>query len=241
MFRTLFFDPLHNLLVFLAAVIPGHNIALAVIILTIVVRAILSPLQHRVSRTQRRMRELEPDLQRIKDEYKDDKTKQAEKLMALYRAHGINPFAGFVLLLIQIPLLLALFWVFQAGFQFNAAHLYSFITPPPYIDTSFLGLFDVGEASYVLALLTGISQFFQVRLAMPPAPPRSADETPSFTTELTRSMQLQAKYVLPVMIVIFASHLPAAIALYWLTSSLFSIVHELWVKRLANRSLKPVV
>ena len=235
-YNTIFFQPLYNGLAFLTDLMPGGDIGLAVILLTIVVRVILFPLQHRMSHTQRRLKELEPVLSEIKTKHADNRQKQAEEMMALYRAHGINPFSGFLLLLIQLPLLWALYRVFQGGFDFDSSLLYSAVSPPTVANHLFLNIIDLTKRSIWLAILAGVSQFWQLKVALPPPPPPTKTALPpSLSSDLAKNMQKQMRYTLPGLVFIFSLSLPSAIALYWVTSNLFGLVHELVVRRQIKR------
>lgn len=236
-FNAIFFEPLYNLLVWLVGVLPGHGVGLAVIVLTVLVRLILFPLQHRMSRTQSALRELAPTITELKNKYQDNRSEQARQLMLLYRAHGINPFAGFVSLFIQLPILIALFLVFRRGFDFQAETLYSFIAPPATVGVIWLGI-DLTVASLVLAVLAGLTQFIQSYLIQPKVEPKAGAGSQSFSTDFQRSLSLQMRYVMPIMIVFIAAKLPAAIALYWITGNLFSVVHEYSIKT-AFKSKRP--
>src|SRR3989344_6179536 len=129
-FHTALYQPLYNALVFLTSIIPGADIGLAVIALTIIVRFVLLPLSHKQRNTQAKMKLLEGDMAAIKKNHPDDKKVQGEKIMALYREHGVNPFSGFLLIFIQIPILLALYFVFTRGIPFSAIDLYGFVSLP---------------------------------------------------------------------------------------------------------------
>ncbi len=230
-FRQLFFNPLYNLLILLSAILPGSSLGLAIIILTILVKLILLPLYHKTTTSQQKIRALEPKLKELKIKHADNREEQARQTMALYREHGINPLTSFWLLLIQIPIILALFWVFKDSFTVHREILYSFVTPPQSINPTLFGL-DLAAKNYILAILVGVSQFIQMRLAVPPiAPPTSKER--SFKDDLARSMNLQMRYMMPAFIMIISLGFPAALTLYWLTSNLFAIGHELIVKHRA--------
>lgn len=224
--KVIFYEPLYNALVWLSAVLPGHNLGLAVIILTVAVKAALLPLQRRVSHTQIRMKELEPKIRDIKANHKDN-TEQARKIMELYREHQVNPFFSILVMLIQLPILIALYYVFREGFDFNHNLIYSFITAPQSVDPMFLG-FNLTVKSYLLAILTGVTQFIHIRMVSPTLPPARTDGVADLKQDLARSMQLQMRYFMPVVIIFFALSLPSAIALYWVTSNLFNILQEKW-------------
>ncbi|MEK7610272.1 MAG: YidC/Oxa1 family membrane protein insertase [Patescibacteria group bacterium] len=230
LFNTIFFEPLYNALVFISSVLPGHNLGLAIIILTLIVKLILFPLYHRVATTQKKLKTLEPELKKIKDEHRDNRQRQAEKIMELYRQHGLNPLSGLWIMLIQIPILLALFWVFRDSVTLRPELLYSFVKPPATLN-SYLGFIDLTQASYLLAILTGAAQWLQMQLSIPPLPASDPQTAKGFSQDLAKSMNIQARYVLPAMMLVFSLGLPGAIALYWLVGSLFTIAHELLVKR----------
>lgn len=232
LFDTLLFNPLYNALVFLTDVIPGNNLALAVIVLTLIVKLVLFPLYHKSSKTQSKMKEIESELKEIKEKNKDDRQKQAELMMALYKEHGINPFSSFLLLFIQLPIILALFFVFSKGFDLNLDILYPFVSAPEEVNMMFLGWLDVHDKSWILAFFVGLTQFFQMNLALPPLGPKQSKEI-DFKADLMRNMQLQMKYVMPVVIIFIAATFPAVISIYWLTSNIFAIGHELIIKKKA--------
>lgn len=235
-FHLVFFLPLYNALIWLSSILPGGDIGLAIVLLTLLVKIILFPLQHRMSKTQAALKSLEPELQRLKEKYVDDKSEQAKQLMALYREHGVNPLSGFIILLIQLPVLLALFWVFKDSFILKPEWFYSFVTPPAVSNTLFLGLLDITTKSYVLAIFVGLSQFFQMKLVLPPQSPATGEKKGknSLASDFTRGLNLQMQYFMPVMVTFIGFSLPAAISLYWFTSNLFAIGHEIFV----NRKLK---
>ena len=117
--------------------------------------------------------------------------------------------------------------------------LYSFIKVPASIDISFLGLMDITQKSYLIALAAAITQFFQVKFAMPAVKKsnKKAGEN-SFKDDLARSMSIQMKYILPIIIFFIARGLPAVVALYWATSNLFAIGQELYLRR-ARKNAAP--
>ncbi len=237
-FYTIFYEPLLNGLVWLVGILPYHDIGFAVIILTLIVRVMIFPFTHRSVVNQTKMKQLEPKMKEIKEKYKKDSQEQAKKIMDLYKEHGINPFSGFITLLIQIPVIFALYKVFAAGISFDASHLYSFISAPEYINVKFLGIFDMTQKSYVLAMMTGITPFFQLKMAIPPVKKSDNSSNKSFKDDLMRSMSLQMKYVMPILIIFIALRFSSAVSLYWTTMNIFAIVHEASVRRKAEKILQ---
>ena len=235
-YHTFFYDPIYNGLIFLVSIVPGADVGIAVILLTIIVRLLLFPLSLKAIRTQIMMRELEPELTKLKEQYKGDREAQARKTMEMYRERKINPFSSFLFMFVQFLFIIALYFVFYHGNLPNIRSelLYSFIDPPLIVSTMFLGLFDVMKRNIALAALAGIFQFLQTRLSLPPTKVPSGK--PSFKDDLMKSMNVQMRYGLPV-IVFFASYFTSGvIALYFLVSSIVSIGQELYVRRTLKRS-----
>ena len=213
---------------------PGGDIGLAVIVLTLIVKLILAPLTRKSIKSQAKLKSLEPEIKKIKEQYKN-KEEQAKKTFALYKIHKINPFSGCLLILIQLPIIFALYFVFLKGLSFSEGTLYSFITVPREVSTHFLGLIDIQGKSLILALLAGISQFFQTRLAMHKYKQESKKGEESFKDNLMKSLNLNMKYFMPVFVAVIAYQISAAVALYWITSNIFIIGQELLIRRRAKQ------
>ncbi len=234
-FHLIFYQPLYNALVFLVGIIPYHDVGIAVIILTLITRTIVFPFSHRAILTQRKMRAIEPEMKQIKEKFKKDKQEQTKQTMALYKTHGISPFSGFLMLLIQLPILIALYKLFSSGIQFNSGELYSFVSLPTEIRTVFLGLVDIFKSNYILAALAGITQFFQMYLAIPKIAKPDANSN-SFSDQLSRSMAIQSRYIMPIFIFFIALKFSSGIALYWTAMNVFAIVHEAIVAYRAKKA-----
>lgn len=241
-FHTVFYQPLYNALIFLISIIPTADVGIAVVILTLVVKTIILPLSHKSVTSQAKMRGIEPEIKKVKERHKD-KQEQARQTMELYKKHGVNPFSGCLLMLIQLPVIFALYWVFLKGLaHIDTAPLYSFITMPDHINTHFLGLIDMSKKSLILAIFAGISQYFQMKFSMPPIPPKDEKQKTngeiSFKDEFAKNMNVQMRYMLPGIVFFVAYSISSAVALYWLVSNLFSIGHELLVKKKAVRLIQ---
>lgn len=235
-FFTVFYQPLYNALVFLVSVIPGGSVGIAIITLTLAVRIVTLPLSHRAIIAQKKLRDVAPHIEKVKEQHKDDKQEQAKKIMELYRAHGINPLSGLILVVIQLPIIFALYYVLSRGLpSFNTNILYSFVhLPDGALNMSILGISLAAKHNIILALIAGITQFFQIKLSIPPTPKLATGTIPSFKDEFARSFSTQTRFILPIVIFGVAYTFAAAVALYWITSNLFSITHELYVKRRAS-------
>jgi YidC/Oxa1 family membrane protein insertase len=237
LFNTVIFNPLYNGLVFLIDIVPGGDVGVAVILLTLLVKFILFPLSKKAIKTQIAMRVVEPELNRIKKTVKD-KQEQARQMMALYKEKGMNPLSSILLILVQLPVIIGLYWVFyKGGFpEINIDILYAFVPAPTTVNMQFLGLIDMAGKSVLLALIAGVAQFIQARLSLPVPAPRQAGD--GFKEDLARSFNIQMRYVLPVVIAGVAYMISAAVALYWAVSNIFTIGQELLVRRKYERLAK---
>jgi YidC/Oxa1 family membrane protein insertase len=234
--HTFFFDPVYNILVFFIDVVPGGDVGIAIILTTIFVKLVLLPLSVKAAKTQVIMRELEPKLKELKETYKDDREAQARAMMELYREAGLNPFASILLVIIQIPILIALYLaVYNGGGvalpSINVELLYRLVPEPVVVSMLFLGFVNIAERSLPLALLAAITQYFQAKYALPTPPPKEPGAAPDFKTDFQRSMSLQMRYVLPIIIFFVAYTFASLIALYFVVSNLFAIAQELYVRR----------
>lgn len=228
--------PLYNILILLINVLPGHSVGGAIILLTFLVKLALYPLAGKAIDAQHSMRKLEPELKKIREIHKEDKQKQAKHTMELYQKHQITPLSGCLPLLIQIPIIIGLYWVFFKGLSIKPELLYSFVGTPDSLDMQFL-MFDLGKKSIFLALLAALSQYIQVTISMPKtadAPKKDGERT--LQEDFAKSMQMQMRYVLPVMIGFIAYKSAAAVALYWATSNILGIVQELLMRRRRERN-----
>lgn len=232
MFQTLFYQPLYNGLIVLMDLLPWFDAGVIVILFTIIVKVILFPLSKKASLAQIEMREIEPEMTTLRAQYKDNKEELARKTMELYRTKGINPFSGIFVILIQLPIIFALYFVFlRSGLPvINVDLLYSFIPKPDVIDMNFLGLIDITTKSSVLALCAGISSFIQMRFTAPPIQ-KKKEGSSDFRDELARNMSIQMRYVFPVMVFFISFTISGVVALYWTTSNVFTILQELLLKK----------
>lgn len=230
-FSAVIYNPLYNSLIFLIDHVPYADVGIAVILLTIAVKLILLPLAHTAIRSQIMMNTIKPELEAIRDKYKEDKQEQAKRTMSLYKEKKINPFAMIIPLFIQIPIIFGLYWVFLRGGlpQVNVELLYSFVSVPETINMKFINLVDMGGRSIVFALLAGITQFVHTKISFPKIETKNTEQ--SFKNDLARSMQIQMRYVLPIIVGVISYTISAAIAVYWTTSNLFAIGQEIFIRR----------
>ena len=236
LWHNFFFDPVYNGLVFFIDVIPGGDVGLAIIAIVILVKVLLLPLSIKAVRTQKILRELEPKLKALKEKHKGKREEEARAIMELYREAGLNPFSSILLLFIQIPFIIALYFSVYSGGgvalpAINTALLYSFIPAPETVSMIFLGLLNIENKSIALALVAAVTQFIQTKISLPAPEPRKPDAEPNFKEDFARNMQLQMRYGLPLIIFFVAYATSAAIALYFVVSNLVAIAQEQFVKK----------
>jgi len=228
MFHTFLYQPLFNALVFLYEYVTFQDVGLAIIVLTLVIRLILYPLFYKSFHNQTVLQKLQPEIKRIQSSNKGNKEKQAQELLALYKENKVNPFSSFLVILVQLPILFALYRVFLNGFSPDAfVDLYSFLEAPVATSNTFLGLIDLAKSNILIVALAALAQYFQGRLALGRQGVKTGEE--STAQRLGKNMM----YIGPGITVVLLYTLPSAIGLYWLTTSAFSIVQQV----LINRSL----
>jgi YidC/Oxa1 family membrane protein insertase len=233
--HTFFFDPVYNSLVFFIDILPGGDVGLAIVCTVIFIKIVILPLSIKVTKMQAVMRELDPKIKKMKADI-PDKQEQARAMMDLYKEANINPLSSVFLMFVQFPIIIALYLAVSngGGFPFpdiNVDLLYSFISQPEAPTMIMLGFFDITLKSLPLALLAGATQFLHIRLSMPPMEPKKEGEEPSLKEDFARSMQMQMRYVMPIIIVVVAYTLSAAIALYFTISNIMAIAQEFVFKR----------
>ncbi len=240
MFHTLFYDPIYNLLVYVIDLIPGGDVGLATIIVTCVVKIILFPLSKKATKTQLKMKQLEPELAKIKEQYGSNREEFGRKTLEFYRKNELNPFASFFLILIQLPIIIALAYIFISGGLplIKTELLYSFITVPSTVSTLFFGLVDVSKTSLILSILAGLAQFVQIRYSVPAyTPPAEGSKNKStLGDDFARSMNVQMRYVMPIFMFVVCLTVSGAVALYWITGSLFAIGQELYFRNTIKKA-----
>lgn len=240
MFHTFFYEPVYNLVAFILTVTPLHDIGAAIILVTLIIKGFLLPLNLSALRTQYMMKRIQPEMDKVKDLQKKDPQAASKQMIELYRKDKINPFSSLFAMMLQIPIFFALYFVFSKGLVSDVESLYSFVTFPETLHTNAFGLFDVTQKNTVVAVLAGISSYFLAKRQTVDmsTPAKKKDQEESFQDHFMKSMKLQMLYVLPVIIGASAMFLPAALALYWFVSNVISYGLDVYMKnKLAH--LKP--
>ena len=217
LFNTYLYNPLLSSLIFLYENIPGHDLGIAIIALTVVIRIVLLPLFYKGAKDQAILQRLAPKIKEIQKDHKDDRAKQAQVMMELYREHKVNPLSQFLIIIIQLPVLIALYWVFLKGIPANGE-----------LNHYFLGIIDLSSRSLIIVALAALAQYFQGKLALPKTAKSGGELSPM------EKMGRQMIFIGPVLTVMFLSYLPSAVGLYWLTTSIFSVAQQIVINKRLN-------
>jgi YidC/Oxa1 family membrane protein insertase len=231
MFEVLLIKPLYNAFVFLIGTVPGGDVGLAIIVLTLIVRAIFYPAFTASIRTQMGMQAVQGELDEINRKYKDDPRARTERTMALFREKKIRPLAGLLALLIQIPIFIALYLVFfREGLpNIETSLLYSFVAAPEVVQTNFFGVLDLLSAhNIVLTVLVGGTQYLVTRLSLARTPAKASSPEKEAAHRMQRNLML---YMLPGLMTVLTYTFPAGVGLYFLTGNVVSIAQEWYLRR----------
>ena len=214
LFHKILYQPLFNVLVFLYQYL--GDLGVAIIILTVLIRVVLFPLFYKGAKDQAIMQRLAPKIKEIQTNHKNNREEQAKALMGLYREHKVNPLSSFLLILVQLPILIALYQVFMKG-----------LVGPDFLDLNFLGLIDLSKKSAIIVGLAAVAQYFQGKLSVVKTNKLFKDLTPM------ERMGRQMIYLGPILTIIFLYffNLPSAVGLYWLTTSLFSVIQQIIINK----------
>ena len=227
-FHTFLAEPMYNLLVWIYTVLPFQDIGVAIILLTILIKAVLWPLTGKSLKGQKALQSLQPKMEALKKQYKDDKEKLAKEMMALYKTEKVNPASSCLPLLIQLPILIALYRVLLVGLNNGDTYrLYGFVTNPGAINELFLGFIDLAHPAIWLAVLAGIAQYFQAKMLQARRPPKAIREKEGAKDEdMMATMNKSMLYFMPVITVVIGATFPGGLALYWLVVTLLSILQQ---------------
>ena len=237
--NTLLVNPILNLLVVLYTFL-GQNMGLAIIVLTILIRALLIPVVMPSMKTMKKQRDLQPELDKLKSKYKHDKQKLSQEQMKLFKKHGLNPASGCLTQISMIVVLIALCNVitrFTVNGDANVINSLIYFPALKFaegasIDTTFWYMnLAKSDPYFVLPILAGIFQLFASKMMQPYVElgENAAKTTPDKKDDLAYNMQEQMLYLMPVMTVFIGASLPSGAALYILITTVFSLVQQYFV------------
>lgn len=206
-----------------------HNWGVAILILTLIVKLLMFPIANRAFETMSKMKKLQPDLQKLQERYKDDKMKLQQEMMALYQKEKMNPLAGCLPMLLQIPIFYALYKVLFVTIELRhqpfALWIKDLSAPDPTNIFNLFGLLPYDPTAIpllggflaigVLPLLYGFAMWFQMKLNPPPQDP----------------VQAQVFAVMPWMFVFLFASFASGLVLYWLWSSILGIAQQAYIMK----------
>ncbi len=225
LYNTVLYEPIFNFLVFLYNIVPGNDIGVAIILLTIVIKLLLLPLSLKATESQKALQEIQPKMEKLKKEYKDNKEEQAKALMELYKTEKVHPLSSCFPILIQFPFLIAVFQVFRNGFNPETLNIvYPFIERPEALNPISFGFLNLSEPIIALAFLAGGAQYLQTKMLMHKKPPIKVkggkDES------MTAMMNKQMMYIMPVLTVFIGFSLPGGLTLYWFITTALMVLQQ---------------
>ena len=178
------------------------NFGVSIIVVTILIKIALLPLTLKQDKSMKEMKKIQPELEKLKEKYANDKQMLNIKTMELYKEHKVNPLGGCLPLLLQLPILFALFGVLRNG-----------IIPQ---DSSFLWLkLSEKDPYYILPILNGAVSFFQQKLM-------GTSDNPQMKNMM---------YIFPIMMIYISYRMPSGLQLYWLTSSILAVVQQYFIMK----------
>lgn len=235
LFRAVLTKPFLNFLILVASILPGHSLGWGIILLTLLVKILLFiPTQHALE-GQKKMQLLQPKLEAVRKQYKDDSKKLNEETLKLWKENKVNPMQSCLPILVQFPVLIGLFYVIRDSSSLALSHhliypTYQHITWD--FNPHFLGLDLTSPNVWLFPPLLVILQFIQMKLTFAIAKKKQdASGQAAKTDSATDIQQKVMLYVLPLMIGFFAFRFPSAVSLYWGISTLFAIGQQVLVNR----------
>jgi YidC/Oxa1 family membrane protein insertase len=206
---TILSQPLFVVLSFVYGIV--GNWGVAIIIVTILIKLVFYKLTESSGRSMAKMRNLQPRIKAMQERYKDDKPAQSQAMMELYKTEKVNPAAGCLPILIQMPFFLAFYWVLLESVEMRQAPFAFWITD-----------LSVRDPFFILPLIMGAAMFFQQKLN-----PQVGDP-----------IQIKVMQIMPIMFTAFFAFFPAGLVLYWVTNTLLSIAQQWKINKVVEAESK---
>jgi YidC/Oxa1 family membrane protein insertase len=237
LFNVVLYKPIFNIFVLLYNIVPGHDLGIVILGITILIRIVLYPLTSSSIKAQKSLQELQPKMDELKKKHAEDKQALAQATMELYKTHQVNPFKSCLPMLIQLPILIALYLVLQNGINSSnlGETLYSFVHNPGILNPISFGFLDLSKPQYILAVLAGFAQFLQSKSLMAKNPSGTISKTSESgekkQEDMMAAMNKQMIYFMPIMTVLIGLRLPAGLTLYWFLSTLLMWLQQLFLSK----------
>ncbi len=229
-FHEVFYKPLYNVIIFFYD-IAWHDFGIAIILTTVLLKIVLIPLTNKQIESQKKLQEVQPKIKALQAKYKDNKERQTKEIMNFYKENKVNPFGGCLPLIIQMFFFFAIYRIIfntsGSGFMVNGSDMYSFLSHPESINHLFLNFLDLTAPSIVLAVMTAVAQYVQLKMMIKNQPKQ--EENTSGEPDIASIMNKQMVVIMPAMILIFGVTLASALILYWFVSTLFMIGQQQYI------------
>lgn len=239
LWTTIINQPIYNALVFFASVVPGHNLGWAIILLTILLRTLLLVPNQKALRSQKKLQNLQPKLNALKEKHGGDQQKIAQETLSLYKDNKVSPFGSCLPILIQLPILIGLFHVIQGGLDPGLNYL---LYGPlrefdiTLIQTNFYGLLELTKIDFIaLPIIVGLLQFLQLKLSFARQKAKQGPETKKKKSSEMEIANKSMTYIMPVMIAFFTASTPSGVGLYWAFSTIYGIGQQFVVNRSSDK------
>lgn len=247
LYHTIIYYPLLNALILFIDILPQHSLGWAIVLLTIIIRIIFFPFYHKSIIAQEIMKQIQPKTKEIQKKYKNDRKKQGEELMKLYRQYRISPWSSFTYMLIQLPVLIALYQILIHLNIHSTIGIYHFIHIPSTMATLFFGLLDLHQKSLLIGILAGAFQFLQSKVMEKRTNRIKKDNSQNQVPNSQQTManfSKQIMYFMPLVTFFIAWRLPAGVGLFWTVMTIFNVIQELWINyqlKLNPNLIQPVI
>jgi YidC/Oxa1 family membrane protein insertase len=223
MYQDFIYKPLFNLIVYIQNVVPGHDFGLVIILLAFLIRLAFYPLTKKSLSAQTALNKIQPEIKKIQEQFKDNKEEQGRKMMELYKTHKVNPMSGCLPILVQLPIMIALYQILRTDIGTQLGLLYPFIKLEGTTSYLFLGLVNLALPNTIMAILAGVSQFYSTLLTFPQK--QAKKETSKF------DFQTQMKYISPLLTFFIALQLSSGLSLFWFGTNFFMVLQQLYMNK----------
>jgi YidC/Oxa1 family membrane protein insertase len=247
-FNIIVYKPIYNLLIMVYNQLPWHDFGVAIILVTLLIKFILWPINKKQIESQKKMQELQPKIKAVQDKHKNDKEKQSKAIMELYKEQKTNPLSGCLPMIIQLVFLIAFYRVLynisSNNMTVDSSQLYSFVTNPGQINQYFLGIIDLSKGldiknltwsdlpQIILVVMAALSQYVQTKMLMSKQENKAPEsEKKGKETDFAQSMSKQMLYLGPLLTLFIGFRLPAGLSLYWLVSTVFTIGQQKYIEK----------
>jgi YidC/Oxa1 family membrane protein insertase len=225
LFTVVFYQPILNLLIFLYNTASFQDLGIAILLLTVTIKAVFWPLSKTSIKSQKALQDLQPKIEELKKQFGDDRAGLGQATMNLYKENKVNPFSSCLPLLIQLPFLFAVYRVFSNGLNNHLDLVYSFVSKPEVINTIFLGFLDLSKPNIYLAVLAGLAQFWQARMIISKKPTTKTPDTKE--ESMSAIMNKQMLYFMPAITIFIGLSLPGGLTLYWFAFTLLTVLQQI--------------